>query len=564
MKKIILSLGMIVFVGAVIVGATGAFFSDTETSTGNVFAAGAIDLKIDNTSYGFDWNRPNATGATGQWGLNQGNSWGLSDLTDQLFFDFDDLKPGDYGEDTISLHVNDNDAWACMAFALGATPENGQNEPEIAFPDTTAGANEGELQNYLSFIFWNDDGDNVLENDEQVIQSLSGLSNTIFDGDWLAIADSENQKLPLEGGETYYLGKGWCFGEIVQEPVEQDGVNTNPPSVSVEGNRIGFTCSGVGNHNDAQTDGIVVDVGFYAEQSRNNPNFQCSALPSLQPTAGRAVGAVLGDYNEPSQCDVTVDDDGGDENLDTIQKGIAAVASEGTVCVEDGTYTGPVVIDKPLTLASLTGAQNTATINGGVSITSNGVTLTGFAIIPGVVPGDPGSLGVFLNGSLSDVHVTYNNIDGSGGGTTRGVLTTLGSTYTNVFIENNVIHDLTTGIYTNPMLGGPFYIRFNDIGDNVAGIGGLNGTIVAANQFEGNTDEAIGLDGSNDSNPASISNNNFLEGDEVNKYGAWPNFDEGGLAVDAEDNFWGPSGGAVQTNGNVDFLPEAGLIFPHN
>jgi predicted ribosomally synthesized peptide with SipW-like signal peptide len=33
------------------IGLTGAFFSDTETSTGNTFQAGAIDLKVDNTSY---------------------------------------------------------------------------------------------------------------------------------------------------------------------------------------------------------------------------------------------------------------------------------------------------------------------------------------------------------------------------------------------------------------------------------------------------------------------------------------------------------------------------------
>jgi len=51
MRKILISLGMIAFVGAVVVGATGAFFSDTETSTGNVFTAGAIDLKVDSQAH---------------------------------------------------------------------------------------------------------------------------------------------------------------------------------------------------------------------------------------------------------------------------------------------------------------------------------------------------------------------------------------------------------------------------------------------------------------------------------------------------------------------------------
>ncbi|MFC1615457.1 TasA family protein [Patescibacteria group bacterium] len=46
MKKIIISLAMIVAVGAVVVGATRAYFSDTETSTGNMITSGALDLTL--------------------------------------------------------------------------------------------------------------------------------------------------------------------------------------------------------------------------------------------------------------------------------------------------------------------------------------------------------------------------------------------------------------------------------------------------------------------------------------------------------------------------------------
>lgn len=49
--RLMMSLGMLVFVGAVVVGGTGAFFSDTETSTGNVFTAGAIDLTVDSEAH---------------------------------------------------------------------------------------------------------------------------------------------------------------------------------------------------------------------------------------------------------------------------------------------------------------------------------------------------------------------------------------------------------------------------------------------------------------------------------------------------------------------------------
>src|SRR3990167_7626988 len=102
MKKIITSLSVIVAVSAIAIGATNAFLSDTELSTGNVFAAGAIDLKIDNESY---YNGKVSTST----------SWQLSDLSQGLlFFDFRDLKPDDEGEDTISLHVDNNDAYLCM------------------------------------------------------------------------------------------------------------------------------------------------------------------------------------------------------------------------------------------------------------------------------------------------------------------------------------------------------------------------------------------------------------------------------------------------------------------
>ena len=46
-KKIIISLGIIGAVAAIVVGATVAYYNDTETSTGNIFVAGALDLKVD-------------------------------------------------------------------------------------------------------------------------------------------------------------------------------------------------------------------------------------------------------------------------------------------------------------------------------------------------------------------------------------------------------------------------------------------------------------------------------------------------------------------------------------
>ena len=125
---------------------TGALFSDVENSTSNVFATGGIDLQIDNSSW---YNSE----------VHEATSWTLADLTDQLFFNFTDLKPGDLSEDTISFHVNNNDHWLCANVELTESGENTINEPESAAGDTTDGIWSGELDEHLEFIFWADDGE---------------------------------------------------------------------------------------------------------------------------------------------------------------------------------------------------------------------------------------------------------------------------------------------------------------------------------------------------------------------------------------------------------------------
>lgn len=46
MRKILISLAVIGVVGAIAIGGTIAYFSDTETSTGNTFTAGKLDLEL--------------------------------------------------------------------------------------------------------------------------------------------------------------------------------------------------------------------------------------------------------------------------------------------------------------------------------------------------------------------------------------------------------------------------------------------------------------------------------------------------------------------------------------
>lgn len=549
MKKVVTSLGVIVFVAAIIAGATGAFFSDTETSTGNTFAAGDIDLRIDNTSY--------VTNEAGVLVASPNNSWEISDLDDQLFFSFSDVKPGDIGEDTISIHPGTNDAYACMAADITATPDNSINDPEGDAGDVTDG-NGGELQNFLNFSFWEDDGDNVYEVGESIITQLTGVAGTIFNGAWLPIADSANGPA-LEGNSTTYVGKAWCFGTLTPAAVAQDGNGSSTPLVR----GTGFTCDGSGNNNIAQTDGITVDVSFYAVQARNNGQFTCASLPPFvgeggEEPVGPVVGAVLADYVAPT-CDVDVAtiDTAGIEAT-TINGGVEIATAGQTVCVAPGTYEETVLLNKDVTLAS-TGGAGVTTITGGVNISASGATVTGFEINPGSFLGTNAAL--YVNGSLSNILLSYNDIDGLDEALSRGIETTIGSSYSNVVISNNVIHDLVTGIYTNPHTGS-LTIEFNDIDDNAAGIGGLNGAIVRNNEFEHSSaaQEAIGVDSANDANPATVEFNNFLDDTRINTYGTLT------PDLDAENNFFGPNGGANQTGGTdeVDFTPETLAQYTHN
>jgi hypothetical protein len=274
MSRIIFSLALIVMVtGALGYGATKAFFSDTETAVANVLTAGAVDLKVDNESY---YNGV----------FNDATSWKPKDLgQDDWFFNFDDLKPGDYGEDTISLHVDTNDAYMCANVTLTSNDDNGFTEPEALVDQTPGPEGEGELAALVNFVWWADDGDNVLEDDEEVI-SEGPIGDLPLDQAYpIALADSDEniwtgQGGPFPGDETQYIGKAWCFGEMGTDPL--DPGNYPSPADDNDGNQIdgepedgGITCDGSLLGNESQTDSLTADIEFSVVQARHNQGFQC-------------------------------------------------------------------------------------------------------------------------------------------------------------------------------------------------------------------------------------------------------------------------------------------------
>lgn len=261
-KRVVLALGMIVVVSAILISGTGAFFSDSESSTGNVFTAGAIDLKVDSEQH---YN--NAVCEGGVWvvanptvpqypveGSECGGTWGQDgdglDIVNEQFFNFGDIKPGDEGENTISLHVVNNDAWVCADVSNLANDDNGLTEPE-SLVDSTDGAGDGELQQTMLWKVWRDDGldefghhidgavpgDNIYQDGEVVLTEGNPSEGS------LSVYDSTTGTGPLVAGTTGYVGVAWSL-----------------PGAS---------------GNETQTDSLTGDIGFSVVQSRNNGEFVC-------------------------------------------------------------------------------------------------------------------------------------------------------------------------------------------------------------------------------------------------------------------------------------------------
>ena len=308
---------MIVFVGALAVGATGAFFSDTETSTGNTFTAGALDLKVDSEAH---YNgkicipntqeNPQVEGDEFVWGSGSAvwpitgtpceGTWTETDLGAQhQFFNLTDVKPGDVGENTISLHVYDNDAWGRFVISEVEDVDNDCTEPEeeslndsctVLAPElVTPGS--GELAESVTFSAWIDDGsipgfqgpedqgegDNVQQEGEvTIIQPGTvdepGETHNIWEA-LAAYRASLGTTCDVEGGDTDGNGQTDNDGT----PSEDDyGICQG---LADDGRMVGSTTyyfgldwsvpTSVGN--EAQTDSLNATLGFEVEQHRNNP-----------------------------------------------------------------------------------------------------------------------------------------------------------------------------------------------------------------------------------------------------------------------------------------------------
>lgn len=263
-KKVVSSLITIGATGALLVGATLAFFTDSETSTGNTFTAQSLDLKVDSECHYFQNGQEVGEGCVGF------GNWQEKDLElgVDTFFNFTDIKPGDWGENTISLHVVSNDAWG--RFVIDQVVDNGDLRENMEF---WVWLDQGNVDGFqcsdgIETAECFDDpqeGDNVWQNNEPILITpgpldAGGEIHNIWQG--LAAAQAFNGSDSngvvadgrMVGSVTYYFGLGWCFGDA------------NPTAGTIAG-----VCDGSGVGNEAQNDSLSATLSFEVEQHRNNP-----------------------------------------------------------------------------------------------------------------------------------------------------------------------------------------------------------------------------------------------------------------------------------------------------
>lgn len=330
-------MSMIAAVAAVVVGATTAYFSDTETSTGNTFTAGSLDLKIDSKQhYNGNVCELNEQGNSVWVGDNPypvpetpcDGSWTETDLGAHKFFNFSDLKPGDWGENTISLHVYDNDAWGKMHIKFSNNLDNSCTEPESSVDATCSNTatTTGELLGQMTFKTWLDqggipgfqcgrvepriprcpidpwEGDNIWQDepwtDDQDVdhqpEPTIRAEMVAMDSDGNQVLDSEDNPV-LPGDPDFdrasffdvFVELDTAMMELTkgEEPLcqaESDGHYDYDRchGIAWDGRLVGSVTyyigwawhlpEGVGNN--VQTDSVMGDMTFEVEQHRNNPS----------------------------------------------------------------------------------------------------------------------------------------------------------------------------------------------------------------------------------------------------------------------------------------------------
>jgi predicted ribosomally synthesized peptide with SipW-like signal peptide len=228
MKRIVMSLGTLVFVAAVVAGGTGAFFSDTETSAGNVFTAGSVTLDLNGYTHQYLVNGDNAPDPVDDYFISPAPDGSPAS------FEFTDLKPLDNGDISAELVNGANDAFVC-ARITGITEESPFRDMLAFRTGAGPGGSFGDIVDALPLNTW-----------------------------FAPVPPSTPAPaLAMDADQTLPVSLEYCFGEF-----EQGG---------------GCVIDSNVDYNPAQGQTLTVDVEYYAVQQRNNEDFNCAGMNVVDP-----------------------------------------------------------------------------------------------------------------------------------------------------------------------------------------------------------------------------------------------------------------------------------------
>jgi predicted ribosomally synthesized peptide with SipW-like signal peptide len=193
MKKILISLTTIAVMAAMIGGGVFAYFSDTETSAGNSFTAGTLDLNLD----GVD--------------------------TNVVKFSLSDVKPGDSDGGTWTVANVGNIAGYLDLESVSVAEDIGTTtDPELASEPTHADTTQ--LGNYLMvhmFVDTNNNGSwDTGETDILGTNAAPVAINTI------AASYALDLSLAANGG-TNYITLRWSVATSTDNRIQGDSVTLN-------------------------------------------------------------------------------------------------------------------------------------------------------------------------------------------------------------------------------------------------------------------------------------------------------------------------------------------------
>ena len=142
--------------------------------------------------------------------------------------DLDGVMPGDSGSLTIGLEAVEQPATVWFRVLVGATDENGINEPEAKAGDTTAA--QGELQDHVSVRLWRDEG--ILDSGVGRCDGRYTSGERQFTDGQVPLGtvageypDGEPLVDCLEPGANYCVGLAWDLPADTGNEIQTDSVD---------------------------------------------------------------------------------------------------------------------------------------------------------------------------------------------------------------------------------------------------------------------------------------------------------------------------------------------------